>query len=236
MFFNCSTCFERHTAHHQELKNCNCSLWFYIRLWLLAAVVAEFPLSHDGSRQPKTYVKPEAAITVFWFLMMSGVSLETCWAIDKQWNNKFYYTVASCWLFLYDLYYDARIHEHQVYKRMHSVESFVFFLIMRTYVEQLAQSGEVTKKKKPSHIPIADQNFGTNTFLPLFPKSAHKIFLRESVYSILYGQSVTFVLELECDGTLWLTFHTRKSICLVPVHTKVSMPLSRIHDFIYGYK
>jgi hypothetical protein len=31
----------------------------------------------------------------------------------KQWNDKFYYTVASCWLFLYDLYYDARIHEHQ---------------------------------------------------------------------------------------------------------------------------
>ena len=34
MFLNCSTCFGRHTAHHQELKNCNCSLWFYIRLWL----------------------------------------------------------------------------------------------------------------------------------------------------------------------------------------------------------
>jgi len=29
MFLNFSTCFERHTAHHQELKNCNCSLWFY---------------------------------------------------------------------------------------------------------------------------------------------------------------------------------------------------------------
>ena len=24
MFLNCSTRFERHTAHHQELKNCNC--------------------------------------------------------------------------------------------------------------------------------------------------------------------------------------------------------------------
>jgi len=24
----CSTCFERHIAHHQELKNCICSLWF----------------------------------------------------------------------------------------------------------------------------------------------------------------------------------------------------------------
>jgi hypothetical protein len=63
MFLNCSTRFERHTAHHQGLKNCNCSLWFYIRLWLPAAVMA---------------VKPEAAITVFELLMMSGVSLETC--------------------------------------------------------------------------------------------------------------------------------------------------------------
>ena len=29
-------------------------------------------------RQPQTHVKPEAAITVFELLMMSGVSLETC--------------------------------------------------------------------------------------------------------------------------------------------------------------
>ena len=32
--------------------------------------------------------------------MMSGVLLETCWAFNKFWNNKFYYKVASCWLFL----------------------------------------------------------------------------------------------------------------------------------------
>ena len=38
----------------------------------------EFPLSHDSRRQPQTYVKPVAAITVFELLMMSGVSLETC--------------------------------------------------------------------------------------------------------------------------------------------------------------
>ena len=43
-----------------------------------------------------------------------AASLETCWAIKKHWNNKFYYTVASSWLFLYDLYYDARIHEYHV--------------------------------------------------------------------------------------------------------------------------
>jgi hypothetical protein len=93
LFLNCSTCFRRHTAHHQELKNCNCRFWFYIRFWL------------------------PAAITVFELLMMGGVSPETCWEIKKQWNNKFYYTVASCWLFLWDLYYNARIHEHKKCKQ-----------------------------------------------------------------------------------------------------------------------
>jgi hypothetical protein len=32
----------------------------------------------DSDRQPQTYVKPEAAVTVFELLMMSGVSLEIC--------------------------------------------------------------------------------------------------------------------------------------------------------------
>jgi len=40
-------------------------------------------LNHRSGRQPKTYVKPEAAITVFELLMMGGVSPETCWAIKK---------------------------------------------------------------------------------------------------------------------------------------------------------
>jgi len=33
---------------------------------------------HRSARQPKTYVKPEDAITVFELLMMGGVSPETC--------------------------------------------------------------------------------------------------------------------------------------------------------------
>ena len=41
VFLNCSTCFWRHTAHHQEFRNCNCSLWFYIRFWLPAAAMAQ---------------------------------------------------------------------------------------------------------------------------------------------------------------------------------------------------
>jgi hypothetical protein len=67
-------------------------------------------LTHNSLLQ---YVKPEAAITVYELLMMGGVSPETCGAIKKHWNNQFYYTVASCWFFLLDLYYDARIHKHQ---------------------------------------------------------------------------------------------------------------------------
>jgi hypothetical protein len=32
--------------------------------------------------------------------MMSGVLLKTCLAFNERWNNKFYYKVASGWLFL----------------------------------------------------------------------------------------------------------------------------------------
>jgi len=32
--------------------------------------------------------------------MMSGMPLETCSAFSKLCNNKYYYKVASCWLFL----------------------------------------------------------------------------------------------------------------------------------------
>ena len=32
-------------------------------------------------------------------LMMSGIPLETCWAFNERWNNKFCYKVASCWFF-----------------------------------------------------------------------------------------------------------------------------------------
>ena len=31
---------------------------------------------------------------------MSGMLLKTCWAFNERWNNKFYYKVTYCWLFL----------------------------------------------------------------------------------------------------------------------------------------
>ena len=99
MFLNCLTCFGRHTAHHQELKDCNCSLWFYICFWLPAT---------------KNICKTRSCNYCFELLMMGGVLPRICSAIKKQQNNKFYYTVASCWFFLWVLYYDAWIQEHQI--------------------------------------------------------------------------------------------------------------------------
>jgi hypothetical protein len=38
----------------------------------------------------------------FRLLMMGGLSPETCWASDKYGKIKFWYIVASCWIFLYE--------------------------------------------------------------------------------------------------------------------------------------
>jgi len=59
--------------------------------------------------------KPIGCQCSFRLLMMGGVSPETCWALSKYGLIKVWYIVASCWIFLYEFYYDARIHQHQVY-------------------------------------------------------------------------------------------------------------------------
>ena len=53
----------------------------------------------DYGRSPHAYVNWRLQIQLE-LLMMSGMPLKTCWAFHERWNNKFYYKVASCWLFL----------------------------------------------------------------------------------------------------------------------------------------
>jgi hypothetical protein len=79
--------------------------------WNLFVIIS----SNRSGRQPKSVCKTRGCNYIFELLVMGGVSPETCWAIKKHWNKKFYYTVASCWFFLWVLYYDKRIYEHQVY-------------------------------------------------------------------------------------------------------------------------
>jgi len=59
----------------------------------------QFPLRLDYGRSPHVYVNQRQQIQLE-LLMMSSVPLETCWAFNERWNNKFCYKVASCWLFL----------------------------------------------------------------------------------------------------------------------------------------
>jgi len=59
----------------------------------------QFPLRLDYGRSPHAYVNQRLQIQLE-LLIMSVVPLETCWAFNERWNNKFYYKVASCWLFL----------------------------------------------------------------------------------------------------------------------------------------
>jgi hypothetical protein len=99
----------------------NCSNWWYVEmyraqlqnLWLICCIVClvtgPYPLNVFLPRMQK----PEAASAVlgsWWWV----VSPETCRASYKYGIIKFWYTVASCWISLYELYYDARIHERQV--------------------------------------------------------------------------------------------------------------------------
>jgi hypothetical protein len=53
----------------------------------------------DYGRSPHAYENQRLQIQLD-LLMKSGMPLETCWAFNEQWNNKFQYKVASCSLFL----------------------------------------------------------------------------------------------------------------------------------------
>ena len=81
-FVYSSTCFGRFPAHHQELNDCSGSLWFYLRI-VVIAVLCSWSGRPAGPRTQHGYhhgtkVKPEAATAVTEFLMMGGKTPETC--------------------------------------------------------------------------------------------------------------------------------------------------------------
>ena len=62
-------------------------------------VGTDFPLTLDYGRSPHAYVNQRLQKELG-LLMMSDIPLETCWAFNEVWNNKFRYQVAYCWLLL----------------------------------------------------------------------------------------------------------------------------------------
>jgi len=136
LFIWSSTYFGRHTAHHQEPKSAlaasgfsyvegwwTCSWWtLSVTLFLVAGreIGGRCQAQCDWQRPPTTCPttfhvwKTRGCQCSFRLLMMGDVSLETCWASYKYGIIKVWYIVASCWIFLYELYYDKRIDEHQI--------------------------------------------------------------------------------------------------------------------------
>jgi len=86
VFLNCSTCFRRHTAHHQELR------------WL----------SHRSGLQPKTYVKPKDAITVFERLIMGGLPPKHF----EQLKKNIWIINSNTWLHLVGSFYEVHVTMH----------------------------------------------------------------------------------------------------------------------------
>jgi len=73
----------------------------------------------------------------FRLLMVGSVSPKTCWASYEYGIIKFWYTIAFCRIFLYELYCDARINGHQClfivcFTCVHSIKHQIY-LFQATY-------------------------------------------------------------------------------------------------------
>jgi hypothetical protein len=79
---------------------------------------------HTSSNLPR--IKSRGCQSSFRLLILGHVSPETRWATYKYGIIKFLYIVASCWIFLYELYYDARTHKHQDTEHINNIQ-FVLF-------------------------------------------------------------------------------------------------------------
>ena len=100
-----SKCFGRHTAHHQEPKTAQVASGFaYVEgrrtcsCWTLLGSVPD-NVQQLHVRQPTTYVIPEAASAVlgsWWWAVCRPKHFELHL---KKGIIKFWYTVASCWIF-----------------------------------------------------------------------------------------------------------------------------------------
>jgi len=108
IFIWSSTCFGRHTAHRQEPKTALAASGFsYVEgcwtcsWWTLSGTVCAW--QRPPITRPTTFHlwKTRGCQCSFRLLMMGGVSPEICWASYKYGILKYWYIVASCWIFLY---------------------------------------------------------------------------------------------------------------------------------------
>jgi len=107
--------------------SCNSvSEFLLFRIYMKLNMFRACAWQHPPTTRPTTFHvwKTRGCQCSFRLLMMGSVSPKTCWTSYKYGIIKFWYIVASCWIFLYKLHYDARIHERQVAVRSGQCISF----------------------------------------------------------------------------------------------------------------
>jgi len=141
--------------------------------------------------------KPRGCQCSFRPLMMGGVSPETCWASYKYGIIKFWYTVASCWIYLHELYYDARIHEHQFpgvawpdHGSKQLPNRIACPLILATMEEVVVSVRDITKTKESLSFPVSYQLRATrDVSVIIFTRGGYKycdvILMREFVWQLI---------------------------------------------------
>ena len=110
LFIWSSAFFGRHTAHHQEPKTSLAASGFsYVQgcwtcsWWTLSDTVCAWQRPPTTSLTTFHVWKTRGCQCSFRLLVMGGVSSETCWASYEYGIIKFWYIIASCWTFLYDI-------------------------------------------------------------------------------------------------------------------------------------
>jgi len=115
--------------------------------------------------------------------MMGGVSPEACWAIQKHLNNKFYYMVASCWFFLWDLDYDARIHEYQTFRVLLQLVSMCQFPLFQVGAPEIREYSTLPDYRQLSYL------FIVTTLQPIHFSNGQLIIKCTAHVSTLYLES-----------------------------------------------
>jgi hypothetical protein len=79
----------------------NVSTFYYSLVIWSSTLCLTTPTNYTSNNLPR-YKKTIGCQGSFRLLMMDGASPETCWASYKYGIIKFWYIVASCWIFLYE--------------------------------------------------------------------------------------------------------------------------------------
>jgi hypothetical protein len=132
--------------------------------------------------------------------MMSGMPLETCWAFNEWWNNKFYYKIASCWLFLLSLNTILNIFTKTESKKVTNMKKFK---IRHSQISLVMTTSEKCHFKNRCHITIY---FCRKLFMTPWFKSLTLRLLKSYIYIYIYIYIHIYDISSPRVKLIWFQF------------------------------